>query len=197
MDNYIEVTHENSSKIGRELLLKRGTIIIPDSSLRSEIVGFYLLGNAQIYNDRTWGECINIKTWHKDNREYTLRRRIPSKDAVWEEAYLLFDNLKLKDGWSFQISGTSCSSRGLFDDAGKTLYIPKSKDYSKSLEEVLRFTILEQVKRVNVLPYVKKSEIDDNDMNSILKYIFEDLKEGSVMKHNTEAGMKADAMVGF
>ncbi len=194
-DGFLIVTPSNLPDIRQELEQQKGKLLLyrpraytmPAEKLNGD-ADFNLFENAKIRNGFIWASPCN----HPKSREYTLRKRLDSDDALWEAAYNLFEILKLNNNYVFEIHGQFIVGFGLSEEKGAMLYIPKKEG---SEENALRFTIGKFITEINAQN--GDSGLCDSDLELMVNYAVDDLKTGKIWKHNIEAGQAADAMLGL
>lgn len=194
----VEVTKRNVPQIEACLKKTKGKLLIyePELSINDDLMGdaqFSLFGNAQIRD----GNCISIdKVNHLDSREYSLKRRVPSENVEWERAYSFFDILKLDSGYTFKIHGSFVMRRGLFANKGKTIYIPRNKGLE--LEELaLRYAIGIFIEQIGKSRERNKNGLCERELELMVMYAMQDLRDRKILTHNIRAGQEADAFLGM
>lgn len=155
----------------------------------SDSARFSLFDRPRINDDG-----ISQKVDLKNSREYSFRKRYPSKDSDWESAYDGFKVLKFVDNWVFEIHGLFTTyAAPLIPEKGKAIYIPRNKGLEESALRYAIGTFVGDLKKQGK----EISNFGQKQLDVIINHAMSDLVDGRILKNNIDAGQAADAMFGM
>ncbi|MES2215786.1 MAG: hypothetical protein V4481_00635 [Patescibacteria group bacterium] len=118
-------------------------------------------------------------------------------DERYEQASKLFERLSIDDAYEFTVGCQFTVGTGLDLKRNLTLYVPRTASIVPAITHALTWMTdrwnKKRVKKHEPKPF----QFTPQHMQRIVEYVAEDLRTGIILKHNVEAGIAADAMVGF
>lgn len=186
---YCALKHRNAKDVRKELL-SGGHIIIaaPGSGCVGDIeINFY---HRPRINRK--GDVLNCKRSKEQGRAYLLRlRQEKSFNTLSDFCKNFFERLYV-GFYDFEINPQCCTSRGLFEKNGITIYVSHQKSFPSAFRYALKHMIEQEGS------YHESYSIpapNEEHLGVIIEYVMKDLKTGDVLKKNISAGEEADKLL--
>ncbi|HRZ30497.1 MAG TPA: hypothetical protein P5274_02430 [Candidatus Paceibacterota bacterium] len=195
----ITVTKQNLNEVSQRLEKEKGAILVakpgPGSFSDSiEDVSSYLFFHPEIEGGR-----LNTGA-NEGNRDYLLRPIPPptgnnTGDLAWNLARSLPQRLNLSNQYEFRIGGQPPISMGALTRSGVTIYIPPEFSVGEAFFSALKHFVdpINKALEEESVPFC----LTEEHLTLIVNYTINDLETGEVLRHNTQAGIKADSITGF